>query len=32
VIANREKELQNTYLVQELDKLKDQKQLIESFI
>ena len=32
VIANREKELQNTYLVQELDKLKDRKQLIESFI
>ena len=32
VIANRERELQNTYLVQELDKLKDRKQLIESFI
>ena len=32
VIANRVKELQNTYLVQELDKLKDRKQLIESFI
>ena len=30
--ANRERELQNTYLVQELDKLKDRKQLIESFI
>ena len=32
VIANREKELQNTYLLHELDKLKDRKQLIESFI
>ena len=32
VIANRERELQNTYLVQELDKLKDRKNLIESFI
>ena len=32
VIANRERELKNTYLVQELDKLKDRKQLIESFI
>ena len=32
VIANRERELQNTYHVQELEKLKDRKQLIESFI
>ena len=32
VIANRERELKNTYLVQELEKLKDRKQLIESFI
>ena len=32
VIANTERELQNTYLVQEWDKLKDRKQLIESFI
>jgi hypothetical protein len=33
VIANREKKnCKNTYLVQELDKLKDRKQLIESFI
>ena len=32
VIANRERELQNTYLVQDLDKLKDRKNLIESFI
>ena len=32
VIANREKQLNQTYLVQELEKLKDRKQLIESFI
>ena len=32
VIANRERELQNTYLVQELEKLKDRKELIQSFL
>ena len=32
VIVNRERELKNTYLVQELEKLKDRKQLIESFL
>ena len=31
-IANRERELDNTYLVEELNKMKDKKELIEGFI
>ena len=31
-IANRERELANTYLVEELNKMKDKKELIEGFI
>ena len=32
VIANREKELQNTYLGEELEKMKTRKELIESVL
>ena len=31
-IANRERELANTYLAEELQKMKDKQELIESFI
>ena len=31
-IANRERELNQTYLVEELNKMKDKKELIEGFI
>ena len=32
IIANRERELANTYLAEELPKMKDKQELIESFI
>jgi len=32
IIANRERELANTYLAEELQKMKDKQELIESFI